>query len=175
MARAWRLSVRPVASSTFSTVVAPLGARRPPARLPQPRAALGHGRDVLLDRHVREQLQILERAADAEPRDLPVRQADDGLAEPEHLAAVRHQLAGHQVEQRGLAGAVGADQRGDDAGAQRERHVVDGLEAAESLRGTGHLQQDLAVSLLMCPPFDCSWKPHRPPGRKIISSTMARP
>ena len=91
------------------------------------------------------------------------------LPSHEHLAAVRHQMPGHQVEQRGLAGAVRPDQRGDDAGAQRERHVVDGLQAAEGLGDAGRLQQDLAVRSLMAWPlsraFGFSWKPHRPPGR----------
>ena len=78
-------------------------------------------------------------------------------------------LPGDQVEQRGLAGAVRADQRGDDAGAQRQRHVVDGLQAAEGLGGAGHLQAGsvLLPAWLMASSraFGFSWKPHRPPGR----------
>ena len=122
-----------------------LAAAEPPPDLPQPRAALGDGLDVLLDRHVGEELEVLERAADAQTRDLPVRQPEDGFAEPRHFAAIRHQMPGHQVEQRGLAGAVRPDQRGDDAGAQRERDIVDRLQAAEGLGDARRLQQDLAA------------------------------
>ena len=49
------------------------------------------------------------------------------------LAGVRLEVAGDEVEQRGLAGAVRADQRGDDAGRQIEIDVVRRDHAAEAL------------------------------------------
>ena len=103
----------------------------------------------------------------------PVRQAGDGLAEPDHLATIRRRVAGDQVEQRGLARAVRPDQRRDDARRAAQGHVVDGLQAAEGLRGAVTCSR-ISWSLLIVPPFDCS-EPDRPPGRKIISSVMARP
>ena len=40
---------------------------------------------------------------------------------------------GHQVDQGGLAGTVGTDERDDLALLEREAHVVDGVNAAEML------------------------------------------
>ncbi len=85
-----------------------LGARPPICHSHE--AGFGRRRDVLQHRHVREQLEILKRAADAEPRDLPVRQPED--AAPRKVTElIRHQMSGHGVEQRRLAGARSADQR----------------------------------------------------------------
>jgi len=40
-------------------------------------------------------------------------------------------MPGDDVEQRGLAGAVGADQAGDAPGLDGERHVIDGADATK--------------------------------------------
>jgi hypothetical protein len=49
----------------------------------------------------------------------------------QHVAAVGPCLAGDDVHHRGLAGAVGADDRPHLAGLQHQREVVEGLEAVE--------------------------------------------
>ena len=64
------------------------------------------------------------RAATREPRDVVRRR--------EHAAGGRPELAGDQVEVGRLAGAVGADDRGQRAGMERAAHPVDGDVAAEA-------------------------------------------
>jgi len=49
----------------------------------------------------------------------------------QHCALVRSGLAGDDVHHRGLAGAVGADDRAHLAGFERQRQIVDGVEAVE--------------------------------------------
>ena len=49
--------------------------------------------------------------------------------------------AGEEVEERGLAGAVRADQADHLAGGQRDRHAGDGLEAAEALHEVAPLHE----------------------------------
>jgi hypothetical protein len=68
-----------------------------------------------------------------------MRQTENGFAEPNHLAAIRDHMPGHQVEQRGLASTVRPNERGDDAGAQRKRNVVHGLQPAKGLGDSGRL------------------------------------
>ena len=68
------------------------------------------GHDVVEHAHVREQLDVLEGAGDAEPGDRARRQAGDVLA-AEADAALAAVDAADAVEGAGLAGAVGADQR----------------------------------------------------------------
>ena len=55
------------------------------------------------------------------------------LAGKHDRAAVRLQRAGDHVEQRGLAGAVRADDRKDGASRHRETHLIDRDQAAEAL------------------------------------------
>ncbi len=64
---------------------------------------------------------------------------DLAAVEPDGAGVGRVQ-ARDQVEQRGLAGAVRADQRVDLAGADREAGVADGADAAEMLRDAFDLQ-----------------------------------
>ena len=64
---------------------------------------------------------------------VPGPQARDVLAVEHDAPGVGPQDLGDQAQQRGLAGAVRADQADDLIAAQREAHVVDGREAAEAL------------------------------------------
>ena len=61
------------------------------------------------------------------------RQAVDAFAVEADRAGVGRKHAGDHVEQRGLAGAVGTDQREDRAGRHLEAHVVDREQAAKAL------------------------------------------
>jgi hypothetical protein len=63
-------------------------------------------------------------------------------------AAVLRQVAADHVEDRGLAGAVRADEAEDLVLVQGERHVGDGADAAEPLRQPGHLEHRPDRSLL---------------------------
>ena len=72
------------------------------------------------------------------------RPAADVPAGELHATAVRSVLAEDAVEQGGLAAAVGADDAEDLAVPDLERHVVDGLDAAERLVDVGDAHHRLA-------------------------------
>ena len=80
-----------------------------------------------------EHRRLLELAADAQLRDLRlgVAQQVDRAAE-EHGAGIGPGLAGDDVHQRGLAGAVGADDAAQLARRDVQRQSVDRLEAVEA-------------------------------------------
>ena len=61
------------------------------------------------------------------------RHAPQLLSEQPDRAGVGGEIAGDQVEQRGLAGAVRADDQAPLARHDRERHVPGGRQAAEAL------------------------------------------
>ena len=85
-------------------------------------------------RGVLEQLYVLKGAGDAEPGDLVRRDLGDVAALEEQLARGRVVEPRDQVEDRRLAGAVGADDGEDLALLDAEAHAVDCLEAAELQR-----------------------------------------
>ena len=98
--------------------------------------------NVLEHRHLRDQLHVLKGAREPAPRDLARRQAIDALAAKVHFAAAQRQQTRYEVEGGALAGAVGADQADDLAGAHTEAHVVDGEQAAKGFaHGFGLKQQ----------------------------------
>ena len=69
--------------------------------------------DVGDDRQVAERARVLERAGDAALDHFPRREAGDVLAVEDDAPGVGAQDLGDQAQQRGLAGAVGADQADD--------------------------------------------------------------
>ena len=81
-----------------------------------------------------EQFDVLEGAGDAEPGDVVSRLLGDVLVFEKDLAVRRRIDARDQVEDRALAGAVGADDREDLALLDREAHGIDRLQAAEMQR-----------------------------------------
>src|SRR5262249_17164637 len=89
---------------------------------------------VLQRCHAGKHARGLERADHAARRDLVRPEPGRALAEESDLAAGRWKQVGRHVEQRGLAGAVRADQRGECAGRYCEAPLGDGLSAAEALR-----------------------------------------
>ena len=100
--------------------------------------------DVLAHRQPGEGLHDLEGAGDAAPRQPMRRLAGDVLAAIAHSAVARLEEAGDDGEQRGLAGAIGADERGDAALRRRKRHAVDRQQSAETARHVLHRQQRLS-------------------------------
>jgi hypothetical protein len=88
---------------------------------------------VLQRRHVLEEPDVLEGAADASLRERVRRLAGEVLAAEGDRAVGRLVDPGEHVEERRLAGPVGADQADDRACRDEEVHVVDGDEAAELL------------------------------------------
>ena len=109
------------------------------------RAAVRRGHDVLLDAHVQEQPERLERARDAAVRDLVRREPDDALAVEQDVAGVGLVDAGDEVEERRLAGAVRADDAHDLALVHLQVQIVDALEPAERLAHPLELEQASAI------------------------------
>ena len=95
--------------------------------------SLGRHLEVLEDRHAGEGLQALERAPEAQPGPLVGRHVGDVPTLEPDLAGVGLVEAGEAVEERGLAGPVGTDQRSDAARRHLQRDVVDCEQTAEAL------------------------------------------
>ena len=141
------------------------------------------GRDILQDGHPRKRLHDLEGAGEPAARRLERALRRHVLALKPDAAGGRPMHAGHQIDQRGLAGAVRADQRDDLALLQREAQVVDGrmppkcrltrsatrmvAHAAAFVRPNSLAEARLAIRGRTAP--------SRPPGRKKIRMTMTAP
>ena len=133
-----------------------------PARLGVGRRAhVGADHHVVRHRHAHERTHDLEGAAHAELADLVRLQAEDAAPIEQHVARARRDEAVQQVERRGLARAVGADDAEDHALADAEADVVDRLEAAEVLRQTAHFEDDLIGNRCGAPhsPEESFWQP----------------
>ena len=83
----------------------------------------------------------LKCAAHTAPPHIARRQAGDGFAVQQHLAAIGHQLAAHHIEGGALACAVGADQGQQFASLQIEADVLHSFHAAKGLADVLYLQQ----------------------------------
>jgi hypothetical protein len=90
--------------------------------------------DVLQHRHLRENLQVLERARQPAPRQPVGRKAGHRFAGKADDAVLRRVDAGNYIDQRGLARTVRADNREHLAGRDRNADPVDGAHAAEGDR-----------------------------------------
>ncbi len=90
--------------------------------------------NVVAHRKSGEWLHDLKGTGDAAAGAPMRRLAGDVEAGVADLAGARLEKARDQGKQRGLAGAVGADQRGDPAGIGRQRSGVDRQQAAEAAR-----------------------------------------
>ena len=98
-------------------------------------AARLHGKPhVLLHRQPAEQIGDLERTPDTGARNVLGLEASDRPTPDGDEAFVRREHAGHQVECRGLAGAVWADQCMQRAVLHDDIGIRDGADAAEAFR-----------------------------------------
>jgi len=93
----------------------------------------GADHDVLQHREARKGADDLEGAGDPEQRERVGRQAGHVLAEEGDGALGGRKVPGHQIEERGLAGAVRADEPEDLALRGVEVDAVHGMHAAEVL------------------------------------------
>ena len=80
--------------------------------------------DVLADRHVREQADLLDHVADLAPQ-LDDGQIADAAAVDADLAGVERDQAVHHLQRRCLAAARRADENAERAGRDLQRQVVD--------------------------------------------------
>jgi hypothetical protein len=108
--------------------------------LPGPRG-LGGEDQVVQHRQALEQAGDLERSHQAAPRTLVGAERGDVLARQQHTSAIAAQLTGQLRHQRGLAGAIGADQRVDAAGLHLQVDLVGDHQAAEALGQALHVEQ----------------------------------
>ncbi len=112
-------------------------------RAPQ---ALDRQKNIVEHGQFREQAGDLERARHAERGALVARPVGHVLPEQKNLARRHRKNAGNQIEQRGLAGAVGADDGLAVAGHDAQRDVARGLQATETLAQILELEdRDLAA------------------------------
>src|SRR5207249_2579364 len=105
---------------------------------------------VLQRGEIGKQADVLERARDPEPGDAMRRQARQMVPLEKCLARLGAHVTRDDVDQRGLAGAVGADEAENRALVDFERHAVDGLDAAEmpleAIQPEQHLMLGLAAA-----------------------------
>src|SRR3569832_1407428 len=87
----------------------------------------------MLERVARKQGNDLVGARQTAMRALIRRKRRDVFAEQSDLTGVRPHVAADLVEQRGLPGAVGADDQPPLTGLDRKRHALRDLQAAERL------------------------------------------
>ena len=127
--------------------------------------------DVVDHAHGLKTFHHLEGAADAAHAALGRRQFCHVLAIEPDRALRRRQHARDQVEQRRLAGAVGADQTDDLAAPDRNRDVAVGDEAAEPLPDAAGFQQSRHRAVAF---FDEN-SPIRPCGRASEIRTISEP
>ena len=112
--------------------------------LPIVRPSASHLRrheDVLPRGQAPERLEPLERAADPEPGPLMGLAARDVATVELDPARVRPEQPGDDVEQRRLARPVGADQPGDVTDLDVDRHLAEGLQAAEADRHLAYVEE----------------------------------
>ena len=129
------------------------------------------GLDVLEDAQLGKYVGALERARDPERAQLVRRQAGDIAPAQVHAAGVGPQVAGEQVEQRGLARAVGADDGRDLVTRYLEADAVDGGHATEGAPQAQGFDHGAAQRCLMRAQSEPS-APAMPPG-KTNSSTIS--
>ena len=108
-------------------------------------AVMGADADVVGDRHAREQRDVLEGAADADVADAMRRLGQDALTFHQDVALARLVQPAQAIEQRGLAGAVRADQSEDLAATLIERDVVQRDDAAEHNAHLANGKQDVPL------------------------------
>ena len=149
-------------------------ARRALPEGPRPRRLrLRREAAVLEHAELGEDRGALVAAAEAGAGAPRLRPAGDVVAGEAHRAGGRRELAGEHVDQRRLAGAVGADHGMDLADVQVERDRVDRGQAAEAAAEAGGLEQRrLSHGAL---PRSSAPRPIRPFGSSATKAMIARP
>src|SRR6185312_6684968 len=101
--------------------------------------------DIFEDAQAAEQRVDLEGACEAAPHPLFLRQRGDIGATEQNLARARLERAGDEIDERGLARAVGPDQRMARAGLEPEIHAARHLERAEAAIETARFESRLGI------------------------------
>ena len=150
-------------------------------------AVLCGGHDVLQHRGAPEEPQVLEGSGYAEPVHL-IRRHGGNVLVPEPDASRRRIVdAGDNVEDRRLAGSVGADDAGQGVVHDAEAHVPDGVDPAKAHVDVLQFQEHLVrpdiprqgYPLLPDPApgrkLQISRSPKSPSGRTTMMTTSSRP
>lgn len=111
--------------------------------------------DVVHDAEIAEDAPELERARDASGREPFRRQTRDVTAFEANLASVGPVQPGDEIEQRRLAGAIGADDADELALGEIEVDRVDRGEAAEAPRQPAQGQHGIELRHHMVPNRPC--------------------
>ena len=125
-----------------------LRAHHAPVHAAERRARRVADEDVFGDGQLRKEQQLLIDDRDALGARVAGRGEMNDLVADANLARVRAMNAGHDLDQRRLAGAVLAEQRVDLAGAHVERHVAQHRDADEGLRNATERNQWTHLSAL---------------------------
>ncbi len=132
--------------------------------------------DVLERRHFREQADVLKRARNAGLGHFVNGRGPVGFAGQFETAAVGCVEAGEDIEEGGLAGAIGADQAIDLAALDGDAHLAQGLQAAEALGNAGNFEYGVChvhSYFTFCNDLPWSGEGHRPRGRDSMMVIMA--
>src|SRR5216117_4067838 len=136
------------------------------------------GLQGLEHREVREDVDQLERAGHAEPSEPHRPEPVDLLLLEAHRAGAGRREPGQDVDQRGLAGAVGADDRDELAGGDAEAHPVEGAELAvelpEPLGDQDHVR-DASIVYSRTAARRGVRSPRSPPGAKMTMAARIAP
>src|SRR5215471_1893873 len=162
--------------SSDGTPDARVGARRAPQPSADPVTLGDPEGDVVEYAHVAKQRVDLEGPAEAAPD-------ARGLGQPRHVLAAEEDLAGRgreppgdHVDERGLAGAVGADERVPDACVEPEVHAIGHGQRAEALaEGAGLEGERHATPRRRRRAASASAIPSSPPRAKRTTRTRIRP
>ena len=120
---------------------------QPGSEKPLPGLSRRHGHQVLAHGQCRELMRDLEGPEQAPVEQLVGLEAGDVLTAEKDLPRVGREHAGNQVEQRRLAGAVGADQACDRALCDLQTRAVNGCHAAEALGDPGDADHRSSAAL----------------------------
>ena len=107
--------------------------------------------EILLDRQLRHQAELLEHRTDPHHPRRVRREANEAASAKFELAGVGSESAGDDVDQGRFAGAVLAEQHMDLASPQVEIDIVQRQHAGEALGDSGHFQEKIPAGRLRGP------------------------
>src|SRR5574341_851985 len=145
------------------------------ARLRVVEAPARHDEEVFERGELREHADDLEGPADPLPRDLVRLEPVDPLAVEHDAARVAPLDAGDAVEERGLAGAVRADEAVDSPGLEAEGDPVHRGDTAEVLREAVDLEDRRRQQIVLGSRYLTWSRPSTPRGMSSTTATMIAP
>src|SRR5262247_2301170 len=153
-----------------------VGARWPPQPSADPVTLGDPEGDVVEHAHVAEQRVDLEGTTEPAPDARGLRQPCHVLAAEEDLAGGGREPPGDHVDERGLAGAVGTDERVTDTGLEPQVHAIGHGQRAEVLAEGAGLERDRHATTRRRPrAASASAIPSSPPRAKRTTRMRIKP